>query len=116
MIERIYIPTVRRANNQITYNNLPEELQKRVIMVVDPNERNQYTYDCEYLEVPEEFLGTWTQLAQTRKFIHKHAGPIKYCVADDDIIIRKRNSKYWSDISDMEKSKRDATQEEILRL
>jgi len=116
MIDRIYIPTVRRADNQITFDNLPKELQKRVVMVVEPGERHLYNYDCEYLEIPEEFVGTWTQLAQTRHFIHKHAGSIKYCVADDDIIIRKRNSRYWSDISDMEKSKRNATQEEILRL
>lgn len=115
-IERIYIPTVRRAENQITFNNLPDELKKRVVMVVEPRERHLYNYDCEYLEIPEKLVGTWTQLAETRLFIHKHAGPIKYCVADDDIIIRKRNSKYWSDTSDMEKSKRDATQEEILRL
>jgi len=113
MIEKIYIPTIRRTDNQITYNNLPEELQKRVIMVVDPNELHQYNYDCEYLEVPKEFIGTWTQLAQTRKFIHKHAGSIKYAVLDDDIIIRRRNSKYWSDTSNMDLSKRNATPDEI---
>mgnify|MGYP001214984671 CR=1 FL=1 len=114
MIERIYIPTVRRADTQITFNNLPKELQERVVMVVEPGERHLYNYDCEYLEIPEEIVGTWTQLAQTRLFIHKHAGAIKYCVADDDIIIRKRNAKYWTGNSNMEKSKRDATEEEIL--
>lgn len=114
MIEKIYIPTVRRANNQITFNNLPKELQERVVMVVEPGERHLYDYPCDYLEIPEKLVGTWTQLAETRLFIHKHAGAIKYCVADDDIKIRRRNAKYWTGQSNMEKSKRDATAEEML--
>jgi len=114
MIEKIYIPTVRRANNQITFNNLPKELQERAVMVVEPGERHLYDYPCDYLEIPEKLVGTWTQLAETRLFIHKHAGAIKYCVADDDIKIRRRNAKYWTGQSNMEKSKRDATAEEML--
>ena len=113
MIERIYIPTVRRADNQITYDNLPDELKKRVIMVVEPNERPLYNYPCEYLEIPEKLVGSWTQLAETRLFIHKHAGAIKYCIADDDIIIGRRNAKYWTGKSNMEKSRRVAKPEEV---
>lgn len=113
-IERIYIPTVRRAENQITFNNLPDELKKRVVMVVEPGERHLYNYDCEYLEIPEEIVGKWTQLAETRLFIHKHAGAIKYCVSDDDILIKRRNAKYWTGVSNIEKSKRNATSEDIL--
>ena len=116
MIERIYIPTVRRADNQITFNNLPKELQERVIMVVEPGERHLYNYPCQYLEIPEEIVGSWTQLAQTRKFIHKHAGAVKYCVADDDIVIKRRNAKYWTGESNMELTKRNATPEEILNM
>tara|TARA_B100001179_G_scaffold195426_1_gene153655 strand:- start:331 stop:1185 length:855 start_codon:yes stop_codon:yes gene_type:complete len=116
MIERIYIPTVRRTDNQITYNNLPDKLKERVIMVVEPAERHLYKYPCEYLEIPEKLVGTWTQLAETRLFIHKHAGAIKYCVPDDDILIGRRNAKYWTGKSNMEKSKRRATQEEILTM
>jgi hypothetical protein len=116
MIERIYIPTVRRADRQISYNNLPDELKKRVIMVVEPGERHLYNYPCEYIEIPEKLVGTWTQLAETRLLIHKHAGAIKYCVADDDILIKRRNAKYWTGKSNMEKSKRFATEEEILSM
>lgn len=116
MIERIYIPTVRRADNQITFNNLPKELQERVIMVVEPGERHLYKYPCQYLEIPEEIVGSWTQLAQTREFIHKHAGAVKYCVADDDIVIKRRNAKYWTGESNMDLTKRNATPEEILNM
>jgi hypothetical protein len=116
MIERVYIPTVRRCDNQITFDNLPKELQKRVVMVVDPNERHLYNYPCEYLEIPEKLVGTWTQLAETRLLIHKHAGAIKYCVADDDLIIKRRNAKYWTGKSNMEKSKETATPKEILNM
>jgi len=114
MIERIYIPTVRRADNQITFNNLPKVFQERVVMVVEPGERHLYNYPCEYLEIPEDIVGSWNQLAQTRLFIHKHAGSTKYCMVDDDIKIKRRNAKYWTNISNMEKSKRDATDEDLL--
>jgi len=113
VIEKIYIPTVRRAKNQITFNNLPDELKKRVIMVVESGERHLYNYDCEYLEIPEEIVGKWTQLAETRKLIHKHAGNIKYAMIDDDIVINRRNTKYWTGISNMDKSRRKATKDEI---
>ena len=113
MIERIYIPTVKRENNQITYNNLPDELKKRVIMVLRPEDRPLYNYDCEYLVVPSQIVGTYTELAQTREFIHKHAGAIKYAMVDDDIIIKRRNAKYWTGKSNMERSRRTATTEEI---
>ena len=114
MIERIYIPTAKRQDNQITYNNLPDELKAIVIMVLRPEDRLLYNYDCEYLVVPDEMVGAYTELAQTRKFIHKHAGAIKYAMVDDDIIIKRRNAKYWTGKSNMEKSRRTATPDEIL--
>lgn len=116
MIEKIFIPTIKRPHKQFTFENLPPELQSRVIMVIDPSEASQYKYDCEYLHLPDHILGSWTQLAQTRKFIHEKASGIKYAMIDDDLIVVKRNAKYWTGVSDMEKSKRIATQEEILRL
>jgi hypothetical protein len=116
MIERIYIPTIRRYHRQITFNGLPEEMRRRVIMVVEPTERPHYQYDCDYLVIPEEIVGSWTQLAQTRLLIHKHAGNIRYVVADDDVVIKRRNAKYWTGVSNMEKSRRDATKEEILEM
>lgn len=116
MIERIYIPTVRRADKQFTYENLPASLQERVVMVIDPAERHLYRYPCQYLELPDHIIGAWTQLAMTRKFIHQHAGAIKYAMIDDDLIIRKRNTKYIGGASDMPSSKRDATSAEIMQL
>ena len=116
MIEKIYIPTVRRATKQISFLNLPDELKKRVTMVIDPNEKHLYNYDCEYLCIPENLVGTWTQLSETRLFIHKHAGDIRYAVVDDDLILKKRNQKYFGDVSDMETSKRPATPNEIMRM
>ncbi len=114
MIERIYIPTIRRTDNQVTFENLPKELQRKVIMVVEPEERHLYNYDCDYLELPEYIVGCECQLAETRKFIYQHAGSIKYAVIDDDLILWRRNSKYWTGKSNMEKSRRDATSDEIL--
>jgi hypothetical protein len=116
VIERIYIPTIRRCDTQITFESLPEKLQQRVIMVIEPSERHLYNYKCDYLELPNTMVGTWTQLAQTRKFIHQHAGKIKYAMIDDDLVVYKRNAKYFNGVSDMEKSKRKAKPEEIINL
>lgn len=109
MIEKIYIPTVNRVDNQITYNTLPNELKKRVVFVVQEWERPQYKYDCEYLILPDTIEKQDRYLTKTREFIYKSAGKIKYAMIDDDIVIARRNSKYFSaynHISNMEKSKR----------
>ena len=108
MIERIYIPTIRRADNQVAFENLPEELQKKVVMVVESGERHLYNYDCDYLELPEYVVGCECQLAETRKFIYQQAGSIKYAVIDDDCVFWRRNAKYWTGKSNMEKSRRVA--------
>ena len=34
MIDKIYIPTFRRPNNQMTFDNLPDEYKEKVVMVV----------------------------------------------------------------------------------
>ena len=125
MIERIFIPTVKRCDNQISFNNLPDTLKKRVTMVVRPSERHLYNYDCDYFTIPKSLDGSWTELAEVRKLIHKEAGNIKYAVIDDDVIIKRRNTKYFTDTgkatgshmkSNMEKSKRNALPEDIIEM
>ena len=64
MINKIYIPTVCRVDNQITYNNLPKELQKKVVFVVQEWERNQYKFDAEYYVLPSDItIGSKNALA-----------------------------------------------------
>ena len=117
MIEKIFIPTVNRVDNQITYNNLPIELRKKVTMVVQEWEKNQYQYDCDYLVLPPEInLSDYYCLPKTRKFIYDAGKNMKYAVIDDDIVFGKRNSKYWSGTSNMEKSKRKSTDSEIIEM
>jgi hypothetical protein len=114
MIERIYIPTIRRPKLQVTYENLPAELQQRVIMVIDGSERHLYEYDCEYLELPEFIVGEYTQLAMTRKYIHEHAGQIKYAMIDDDLDFYTRNMKYFGKKSNMDTAQRNMTHYEFI--
>ena len=96
MIEKIFIPTVHRANNQIAYDALPEELKKRVVMVVQAWEQKEYKYDCEYLVLPDTSEYHFTEyycLPKTRRFIYEHGKNIKYCVLDDDIEFYKSEQK-----------------------
>jgi hypothetical protein len=116
-MERIFIPTVSRPKQQITFENLPTILQQRVTMVVQSWERNQYHYDCEYLVLPEDInLSDRLCLAKTRAFIYREARSEKYSVLDDDLLFQRRNSKRFTGVSNMEKSARPATDEDIIEM
>ena len=43
---KIYIPTFRRVDQQITFNSLPDKYKEKVVMVVQRQERDLYDYDC----------------------------------------------------------------------
>lgn len=119
MIEKIFIPTVHRVSQQITYERLPAELKRRVIMVVQAWERPQYTYDCEYLMLPdtEEYhFSHYYCLSKTRQKIYEAGQHMKYCVLDDDLIFGRRNLKYFGKASNMSKSKRQATEQDLLEM
>ena len=108
-MDRIYIPTFRRVDNQITFNNLPDKYKEKAIIVVQDHERSQYNYDVEYFVVGDN-IG----IAATRKEIIYHAGDSVFCMYDDDAKFYKRNFKYFGmNQSDMEGSKRQMTEEDF---
>jgi hypothetical protein len=90
MIDKIYIPTYKRSNKQITYNNLPKKYKQKVVMVVQEQEKDLYNYDCDFLYVPNE-IG----IAKTREIISREAGKTRYSVLDDDVTFIRRNEKYF---------------------
>jgi hypothetical protein len=116
MIERIFIPTVHRADNQITFNNLPDKYKNNVTMVVQAWERSQYTYDCDYLvlpDTPEYHFSDYYCLPKTRSLIYEAGKNMKYCMFDDDVQFYRRNAKYLGGESNMERSKRLCTEEDF---
>lgn len=116
-MDKIFIPTVNRVNNQITYNALPEALKAKVVFVVQSWEREQYAYDADYLVLPSEVnLSDYYCISKTRKLIYEAGQNIKYAVLDDDLMFKRRNSRYWTGASNMEKSKRSATSNELLEM
>ena len=117
MIEKIFIPTVTRMDNQITYDNLPDELKKRVVFVVQKWEREKYNFDADYMVLPDYItLEHPRAIAETRKLIYEEGKNIKYAVLDDDITFNRRNAKYWTGTSNMEKSKRKCDLSDILEM
>ena len=117
MIEKIFIPTVNRVDNQITYNSLPKQLKDRVVFVVQSWERDQYHYDAEYLVLPDHITTEHPRpVSHTREYIYHHAKNMKYAMIDDDISFARRNAKYWTGESNMEKSKRKCTEDDILEM
>ena len=51
-----------RPNNQMTFDNLPDEYKEKVVMVVQEQEKDEYKYDVEYLVV-----GNDIGIAKTRE-------------------------------------------------
>ena len=117
MIDRIFIPTLNRVENQITLNNLPEELKKKVTLVVQKWERPKYKYDVDYLVLPENLTTKeYLCLAKTREIIYEAGKNIKYAIIDDDIIFRRRNGKRFGLPSDMDKSQRVCSDSDIIEM
>ena len=101
-MDKIYIPTLGRHDNQITYNHLPQKWKDITIMVIQEKEKHLYDYDCEYLVVDND-IG----IAKTRETIYRLAGKTRYMIIDDDITFKRRNRRYYGLESNMEKSKKD---------
>ena len=90
MIEKIYIPTFRRVDNQTALSKIPSVHKDKVILVIQEQEKHLYKYDVEYLIVDNN-IG----LTKTKEIIYRHAGKKRYGMIDDDVIWYRRNSKYY---------------------
>ena len=91
MIEKIYIPTLGRVEEQKTYNDLPDKYKERVVMVVQEHERPKYKYDVEYLVVGDN-IGS----SKTRETIFKDGckRKINFLMIDDQMVLKRRNLNY----------------------
>ena len=94
MIERIYIPTLNRSGNQITWESMPTFVQNMTTLVVQPHEKNLHG-NKPILVLPEDNYG----IAKTRRWIYDHAGNIEYGVFDDDLKFLDRNPGYGIELS-----------------
>lgn len=111
MIDRIFIPTVNRVNDQITLSNIPKSLMDKVTLVVQGWERKKYKYNVDYLVLPKNInLDDYLCLSKSRKIIYEEGRDLKYCVLDDDLIFKRRNQKRFGLPSDMDKSSRVCTE------
>ena len=94
MIDKIYIPTLGRADRQITYDNLPDFLKKRTVLVIEPREKKLYK-DKPILVLDKDKQG----IGYARKFIWEHAQGTVHIVADDDLQFKDRNPGYGINIT-----------------
>ena len=86
MIEKIYIPTLGRVNNQKTYNNLPEKWQKKTYLVVQYQEYAEYDKSYNLIRLPKEISGEFGRISNARSYISKELGEnCRYGVFDDDL-------------------------------
>ena len=111
-MHKIYIPTYKRVEDQITFDSLPDKYKEKTILVVQERERPLHKHDVEYLVVGDN-IG----IAKTRKKIIDHAGKSRFCLYDDDVKFYRRNIRYlmkenWQD-SDMKGVKRPMTEDDF---
>ena len=86
----VYIPTLGRVDNQITYDNMPEWIQKTTCFVIQPKEEasfREHWPESNILVLPENDYG----ICNTRKWIVDNAGDTMYMMIDDDMVFWKRN-------------------------
>ena len=88
-MDKIYIPTFRRVESQITFDSLPDKYKEKTILVVQEHERPLHKHDVEYL-----IVGDNIGIAKTRKKIIDHAGKSRFFIFDDDVQFYRRNIKY----------------------
>ena len=86
----VYIPTLGRVDNQITYDNMPEWIQKTTYFVIQPKEEasfREHWPESNILVLPENDYG----ICNTRKWILDNAGDDAYWMVDDDMLFTKRH-------------------------
>jgi len=88
-IETLYIPTLGRSDNQITYSNIPDSWKSKVIFVIQESEANFEFFKNKNTLVTPNSIG----IAKTREIIAKHASKIKFGVLDDDLSFLSRINK-----------------------
>lgn len=85
MIDRIYIPTLGRSNNQITYDGLPDFVKDITYLVIQPHEKKLHQ-DKKILVLPKSVKG----IHNTRKWIYEKGKGTIWGMFDDDLVFQKR--------------------------
>ena len=86
MIDTIYIPTLGRSHNQITFDNMTSSAQAITTLVVQPKEAHLYQ-NYPSVVLPENDCG----ITATRKWIWEQGKNQRYMVFDDDcrLVVRR---------------------------
>tara|TARA_R110000803_G_C11985343_1_gene321223 strand:+ start:1843 stop:2604 length:762 start_codon:yes stop_codon:yes gene_type:complete len=84
---KIYIPTLGRIDNQTTFNNLPNELKLKTILVVQPHEEKELRkLHNNIMVLPVHIKG----IGKTRQYIIEQCKDNKLLFIDDDLKFLKR--------------------------
>lgn len=94
---RIYIPTYGRHSKQITFNSLPEELQRLVVFVVKPEEAD-LPWPAETLVVDADGV------AAARQAAVDHSDHPYVCMLDDDLRFSVRDTHWQHNVGGMRKA------------
>lgn len=123
---KIYIPTVLRANNQVTLSQIPQEYRKDTYLLVQAWEKDQYSHLDVNLHIlpdtPEFHYSYRLCLPNTRNYLYRLHENEKIAMIDDDVQFMRRNMKYLIDDkgnrfeSNMKSAARKCTQDDMREL
>lgn len=87
---KIYIPTRGRPHNQETLKHFPKEMQSEVVLVIDEDEKDDYTSypNTPKMVVPKNIVG----IGPKRKYIVEHTDDPQLVMLDDDLRFYIRKS------------------------
>ena len=81
MIDKFYITTYGRADNQITWNNLTDSWRSRTHLVVQNREKKLYSEYSRIIVLPVEIQ----TLSPTREWLIKNSKDCRFSIFDDDL-------------------------------
>jgi len=110
-IDKIYIPTLGRVNNQRTYESLPDFVAMMTYLVIQPQEltdiKKNYP-NANLVVLPEEVKG----IAKTREYIVGLGNDTLYGMLDDDLEFARRNVDRTTNKKTGDKAQTDMTEQD----
>ena len=110
-IDKIYIPTLGRVDNQRTYESLPDFVAMMTYLVIQPQEltdiKKNYP-NANLVVLPEEVKG----IAKTREYIVGLGNDTLYGMLDDDLEFARRNVDRTTNKKTGDKAQTDMTEQD----
>ena len=86
MVEKLYIPTLGRVNNQKSYDGLPDKWKRKTYLVVQDQEYDEYEGFYNVIRLPKRLSGEYGRCSNAKAYIITELdNDCMYGILDDDL-------------------------------